>query len=259
MNFDLCGDQSGLALPLSIHHRLASILIRQSLKISESEKKQSLFGRTQDQFGFNKEKMKHFTFLHVTMSRLVLHPLLRTDWARIELADAERITIDSVSNPLLGPAILNKDQNAASSYLMCLLLDEREVTLPERVERLFNAGRLCARRSDSLILSVRIVEIALKLSYRQFQRGMRDEVVAHAISTFIQLVAKEGKELLRDLISSLCDQLDNFDQLIIYILLSEPGWTNSASCYFLDIALQSLFLKGKDDPTYIDTVAPHFR
>ena len=189
------------------------------------------------------------------MSRLSLHPLLRSDHL---VAQFEKVKMDSASNPLLGPAIMNKEQNASCGYLIALLLDEEE-DFKIRVEKLFQAGHLCASREDSLILAVRILEIVLKLCFKCGEESRLS--CAGQIAHFLQLLSKDvgGKALAVQLISSLCLELPDFDLMFISIMLAdEQSWLSAVSVSFVDIALQHFYFTNKNDEN-LNSVGIHFR
>ena len=56
LNFDV--ENGELSISLDCQYRIASILIRQAIRYSDPQKKQSLFTRTQETLGLNKEKMR---------------------------------------------------------------------------------------------------------------------------------------------------------------------------------------------------------
>ena len=62
------------------------------------------------------------------------------------LLSQEKVLIDSSSNPLLGPAIVNKDVNPTCSYLITLLLDDQEITLSVRIKKILATVELCCKR-----------------------------------------------------------------------------------------------------------------
>ena len=69
LNFDVV--EGELAISLECQYRIASILIRQAIRYSDPQKKQSLFARTQETLGINKEKMRLVAFVsHIDLNKI---------------------------------------------------------------------------------------------------------------------------------------------------------------------------------------------
>ena len=186
-------------------------------------------------------------FIQKTCSRLVLHPLLRKDHVTLNLSDFDRsVSIESGSNPVLGPAALNKENIATCAYIMALLLDDQKETLSDRLTKFFDAGNICLKREDSIILAVRIVEISLKLLCRADEETR--ECIGLRVTEFIKKVIKSGgREQILSLLACSFAELENFDEILISIFLLDSDWCNPISVFLLDWALQSRHLRNVEE------------
>lgn len=177
----------------------------------------------------------------------MLHPLLRLDHAVLNLTDLSRsVSVESGSNPVLGPAALNKDTIATCAYIMAILLDDQKENLSERLAKLFEAGNVCLKREDSIILAVRILEISLKLLCRSEQEE-RDSVGLQVTDFLKKIMKSGGKELIHSLLSNTFPELKDLDEILISTLLLDPDWCNSTSVFLLDLALQNRHLTDVED------------
>lgn len=236
INFGYLDHGDAPNLPLSTHYAVANICVRESIRITESNQKRKLLSRTQETLGLAKLKLDYLQLIHSVISKLLLNIHLRDDFQ--ELSESV-VSVDSSSNPILGPAAVNRKDDLASAYILTITTENDDPV--KQMHNIINCGKLCIDRSNSAVLSRRLLEIALKKAF--VSRDLFGDLFP-MISGFLLKVAESDSDSCLSLISHLMLIYESFSDFVVKLILLCPSNLELGSVSkLLDLALKQ-YLKG---------------
>ena len=195
---------------LATHFAISNICVMESLKISESNHKRKLLSRTQETLGLAKLKLEYLSLMNSTISKLLLNKYIRDDFK--DITDIN-VTVESSRNPILGSAALKSNEDLACAYVLCVSNGENNLS------NMISCGNRCLEKPESIILALRLLEIALKMAFSK--ENLLQEHQTN-LSAFLLKTMEISTDQCQALVSHLLITFEGLSVFLAQLIFSFP-------------------------------------